>query len=511
MLVPIGVSRETRERARLYLKKFQVCVGTRWIVCCGLGLAPMIVIRNAFWLSACRFAADFSSLVLFTVISRDLGPSSTGEYSYAFALGAFIAIFAASGLDQYGVRQYMRLTSDEDRAECWRNMLVAQGLQLIMGLGLLGLAVEFLGGRNADPLVILELTLFLVGWGLSRTFFIPATARQAMATPAFVELGCRAAAALSSLAMLLCGVQSMPLMLLPFPIAGVLLMALSLRNATQNGAPLRFGTDWKEISAIARGTMPFTLCEALGQFYIRADLLVIVHLLGTAAVGWYAADLKMVEVGVMPLILLGTAAYPVLSRTALQHRDGFVKLAEEYLRSVLFVSGWLAVGLYCLVPLVIDAVFGDRFDPAARMLPLFSVLAVVKGMEIGVYRLLYATKRQNTYLAALAVGTVLILSLNFWLIPAFGANGAIAVVVLSTALVDLVCITGLKKDLPGSLFVLALARLMLPLACTALVFMGLHSLGLNDWIVAVGACLAFPLLGIVCGLLPHPRRSLLLA
>ena len=477
----------------------------------GLVFALMIVIKNAFWLSVCRFAADFSSLVLFTFISRDLGPASTGEYSYAFALGAFIAIFAASGLDQYGVRQYMRLTSDEERATCWRSMLVAQGLQLVMGLGLLGLAIAYLGGRNANPLVILELTVFLVGWGLSRTFFIPASARQAMAIPAFIELGCRAIAALISLVLLLAGVPSMPLMLLPFPIAGVVLMGLSMRNATLNGAPLRFGTDWQEISHIARATLPFTLCEALGQFYIRADMLVIVNLLGTAAVGWYAADLKMVEVGVMPLILLGTAAYPVLSRTALQDRDGFLKLSEEFLRSVLFVSGWLAVGLYFLVPLVIDFVFGDRFDPAARMLPLFSVLAVVKGLEIAVYRLLYATKRQNTYLAALVFGTILIVSLNFWLIPAFGANGAIAVVVLSTALVDLVCITGLKKQLPGSLFLFSLGRLMLPLACTGLVFEGLHSLGLNEWIVAIGACLAFPVLGIVSGLLPHPRRSLLLA
>jgi O-antigen/teichoic acid export membrane protein len=387
----------------------------------GLVFALMIVIKNAFWLSVCRFAADFSSLVLFTFISRDLGPASTGEYSYAFALGAFIAIFAASGLDQYGVRQYMRLTSDEERATCWRSMLAAQGLQLVMGLGLLGLAIAYLGGRNANPLVIVELTVFLVGWGLSRTFFIPASARQAMAIPAFIELGCRAFAALLSLVLLLAGVHS------------------------------------------------------------------------------------------MPLILLGTAAYPVLSRAALQDRDGFLKLSEEFLRSVLFVSGWLAVGMYCLVPLVIDFLFGDRFDPAARMLPLFSVLAVVKGLEIAVYRLLYATRRQNTYLAALVFGTILIVSLNFWLIPAFGANGAIAVVVLSSALVNLICITGLKKELPGSVFLFSLGRLVLPLACTALVLEGLHSLGLNGWIAAIGACLAFPVLGIASGLLPHPRRSLLLA
>src|SRR3569832_1941956 len=143
----------------------------------------MIVLKNAFWLSVCRFAADFSSLVLFTFISRDLGPASTGEYSYAFALGAFIAIFAASGLDQYGVRQYMRLTTDEERVSCWQSMLIAQGLQLVVGLGLLGLAIAYLGGRNTNPLIILELTVFLVGWGLSRTFNKPTTTQQTKTNP----------------------------------------------------------------------------------------------------------------------------------------------------------------------------------------------------------------------------------------------------------------------------------------------------------------------------------------
>jgi O-antigen/teichoic acid export membrane protein len=240
-------------------------------------------------------------------------------------------------------------------------------------------------------------------------------------------------------------------------------------------------------------------------------LLLVVYLLGSASAGWYAADLKMVEVGVMPLILLGTAAYPVVSRTALQDRDRFLKLSEEYLRSVLFVSGWLAVVLYCLIPLVIPALFGDRFEPAARLLPIFSVLALTKGLEIALYRLLYATKRQNLYLVALVFGTGLIISLNFWFIPVFGTGGAIAAVVLSTVVVDLVAIMSLRSDLPLSVFALALARLALPLACTALVFLGLLASDLNDWIVAVGACLAFPILGFACGLMPPPRRSVLFA
>src|SRR3954451_897797 len=93
-----------------------------------------IVIRNTVWLSVCRIAADLSGLVLFTVISRRYGPMGTGEYSYAFALGAFIAILATSGIEQYGVRQLACLKSPQEKSDCWQSLLVTQFIQLSIGL-----------------------------------------------------------------------------------------------------------------------------------------------------------------------------------------------------------------------------------------------------------------------------------------------------------------------------------------------------------------------------------------
>jgi O-antigen/teichoic acid export membrane protein len=469
----------------------------------------VVVVKNTLWLSLCRFIADFSGLVLFTCISRYLGPIATGEYSYAFALGAFISIIAAYGLDQYGVRQYSQLHTEAERNACWRGMLLVQCLQLLCGLALLGLAILFLGGREADPLIIVELAVFLSGWGLSRLLFVPATAREAMAAPAVIELTCRSAASLAALALCLAGVRSLPLVLVGFPIAGIVLAAIAGLNAARHGAQFSLSTHWAEIRSIIRNTVPFTTCEALAQFYIRADLLLLVLLLGTASAGWYAADLKIVEVGVTPLLLFGTAAYPRLSRAALLDPDGFVRISEEFLRGVLFVSGWLAIGMYCLIPMVIPALFGSRFQPAVGLLPIFSVLALTKGLELGLARLLYATKRQNTYMRALAVGTVVIIVLNIWLIPHYGMTGAIIAVVVSNVLVDVMAIKALRSDLGMSVFAMALGRVSLPLAGTLIVFTALDATVLNDWLVAVIGCAAFPAISLLSGLMPHPRRSLL--
>jgi len=84
-----------------------------------------------------------------------------------------------------------------------------------------------------------------------------------------------------------------------------------------------------------------------------------------------------------------------------QNADPVTSITADLLAhfaGALSVSGVLAVGVFCLVPLVIPPLFGDRFEPATRLLPLFAVLAIVKGLEIAMYRLLYSVHKQTTYL-----------------------------------------------------------------------------------------------------------------
>jgi O-antigen/teichoic acid export membrane protein len=332
-----------------------------------------------------------------------------------------------------------------------------------------------------------------------------------MVGPAFTELACRLGGTLFALAM--CLYKSIPLsvILAGFPIAGVVLTALSLRNANMHGARFSLRARWREVVQTVRGAAPFTVCEALGQFYMRVDLLLIVFLLGKANGGWYATDIKIVEVGIMPLVLLGTAAYPVLSRGAAHGAAEFAPLSRDFFRSVLFASGWLAVALYCLAPLVLTRLLGNAFQPAGHLLPLFAVLAVFKGIEVVLYRLLYAVKKQNTYLGTLAVGTAMIVLLNYTLIPRYGATGAVFAVLLSSALVNAGCAFALRHEISHSLFGKNGARLAFVLGVTLVAVFGLRALDIGAWEVGIAGCVLFPLAALVSGLFPNPRKSPLFA
>lgn len=469
----------------------------------------MKVLTNAFWLSFCRVLADLLSFGLFAVISRTFGPSGTGEYSYAFAIGTLVALIATSGFEDYGIRQYAGAAKD-GRALVWKDILAAQWAQAILGL-LAFFAFVVCGAIHAGNfLVVIELSIYVLGWSASRTFFIPAMASQSMVGPAFTDLACRLAAILGALLWATLGHPPLPLLLAGFPVAGMTLAILALRNAAGHGASLRPGRSFRGVIRTIRGTLPFAGADILNQFYARADVLLIAYFLGSEKVGLYATDIKFVEVGLLPLILLGTASYPLLSAHAANDAPRFELAAHDFIRLLFFLAGWLALGIYWLIPLLIVPLFGTKFAPSLALLPYIAIFALMKGGEAAFYRLMYSVHRQNLYCGALLVGTVIIWGLNYMLIPSLGLVGAVIAAIASTVVVDGICVAVLTRQIKLRAIAASGGKLLAALGLTALLAALLQKFGAGSWTIAALGCLAYPLFGAALGLLPNPRRSQLL-
>jgi O-antigen/teichoic acid export membrane protein len=466
----------------------------------------MKVLTNAAWLSASRASTDALSFVLFMVIARTFGPAGSGEYSYAFATGMLFALFATCGLEEFGIRQYARAAA-VDRPRLWADLLTTQCVQVV--LGALVFALLALTGiiHPTRWSVVLEISTYLAGWMVARTLFVPAMASQSMVTPAVTDLSCRLAGIVCALVLAVWLKLPLPVMLIGFPVAGIALVTLAMRNVVKQGAALRLSPSWQGIAATARGIAPFAGVDLLGQFYARTDLLLIAYFLGNADVGLYATDIKFVEVGLLPLFMLGSAAYPLLSRHAAQDIEAFRRCGRDLVRIVFFCAGWLAVGIFSLVPILLLPLFGDKFRAAASLVPWVAVLAVTKGVETGLYRVLYSARRQTLYLIALSTGTSLIVLLNIVLIPSFGLNGAVLAALISTASVDVVCVVGLQRHF-GVLFLpWALVRLALATVASAAIVVLLHHTTLNSWVTAAIGCGIYPIAGVLLGLMPDPRHS----
>jgi O-antigen/teichoic acid export membrane protein len=467
----------------------------------------MNVIINALWLSVCRIAADASSFLLFAVISRHFGPAGTGDYSYAFAVGTLVSLVAVSGFEEYGIRQYVRLGGTE-RTRVWANILSTQAAQFCVGgVAFLIYLLALPRPAGSSLAVVLELTVYMVGWALARTFFVPAMAAQSMIKPAITDLSCRFAAIAIALILAWSTHIALPWLLGAFPIAGAVLLWLALRNAKQQGASLRPAGSRRDIVVTLRGTASFAGAEVLNQFYARADILLIAYLLGHEQVGLYATDIKFVEVGLLPLQLLGTASYPLLSRHFAKDHDAFRNAARDFIRTEFFLGCWLAVGIYWLFPLLVVPLFGARFEPAVALLPWIALFTLTKTVEAGLYRVMYAMRRQTTYCVGLLAATVVIVILNYQLIPSMGLTGAVIAGIVSTVAIDIICVAVLWNHVGPAFLPASVARLGIVLALTAAAVAGVRHLGAGPWVVALAGCVLFPIIAILARAVPDPRGS----
>jgi PAS domain S-box-containing protein len=476
---------------------------------CVVGDLRMKIIKNAFWLSGARGFADVASFALFAAISRAFGPAGTGEYSYAFAIGNLVALIGCSGLEEYGIREYASVATAE-RSQLWRNILSSQGRQLIAAAIFLGLFLLSGINHSARASVIIESAVFFVGWYSARTLFIPAMALQSMGLPAVTDLSCRLFAILCALGLVVGLGLSLPVALIGFPAAGLAMAGIALVNSRRHAGVPRLDAPWTAVRTTLRGTVPFAATEILNQFYARADLLLIATWLSASAVGLYAIGVKFVEVGLLPLVLLGTAAYPVIGRLARGAQTALLSQAtRDFVHLIALLSGWLAVGIATLLPLLIEPVFGHDFHQVIQLLFWFAVFALAKGGEVALYRLLFCFHRQSWYAISLAFGTAVIVALNVVLIPRFALRGALAAAIASTIVVDIACLYGLRRHVQLSTFTSATARVAMALGLTTLVFLATDDLGFDPRIRAVLCCLFYPIGGFLVGLVPDWRRGLL--
>jgi O-antigen/teichoic acid export membrane protein len=457
--------------------------------------------RNAAWLTATRLAADLLSFLLFVAISRHFGPDGTGAYAYGFAVAGLISIGGTLGLDEYGIREYARLP-ESDRPRLLANLLGTQGFMIAVALlALAGYLLVTRPGREAAVIIVLLSTYLLTG-ALARTLFVPAFAHQAMAMPAVAEMACRGGAVAVALLLMIWLKAPLVIALLGFPVAGLVLSGVATASASRHARSLSLSTSWPAVASTVRAAWPFAASEVVMQIYARADLIMLSLIIGTTAAGIYASGFKFVEVGVMPLVFLGVAAYPRLSRLFEPDPHGFTEFATGLLRGTLFLGGLLAWALYFLVPVAIVPLFGDRFASAAPIVRIMAGLALLSAAEIALVRVMLAAHLQLARFRLLAIGTGLNVALNLFLIPLFQIRGAVGAWILTLAVIDVLYAKALQDCLAFRRWLSIFGAYAVAAACG--LGMGLVSArwAAAGWVPAAVSLVAFVMAAVATRLVP---------
>jgi O-antigen/teichoic acid export membrane protein len=363
--------------------------------------------------SGARLAADafalVASLVTATVTARALGPAGKGYYASLTLLATVLVAVCDVGIGDALIvltgRGRASLTDAVSSTVRALLVLVPAGAVAFL---LAGALLFDAGGADDRLTLLLGAALVATGICYSTLVSVPLAMQRVMTASGLSALaaGAAAAAALVLVAALGLGVEGAVLAALVGTAAALAATLAGLRAGRVSLRPRRARG---YLGQAVRLGVPFQLSNLLVVAAARLDLLLVFKLSGAAAAGRYSVALTVGALVSAVPTALAYAAFPRLPRL---------------LRTGVGAALAAAAVLAAVTPIVVPALFGQSF--AAAVTPALVLLAagVLYSAQWLLARAWSARGAPQALFVSFAASFVVMVALDFALIPGRGATGA---------------------------------------------------------------------------------------
>jgi O-antigen/teichoic acid export membrane protein len=400
------------------------------------------MLRNMAFASVSAASAGLL-LILFIVAGRTLGEVEFGKFSFALALGTIFETMMDFGLHQVTIRAVAR-----DRSQATELLHHTLGIKLIWGAAALAalmttatilrsewdvrIACYLLGGSLVLRSYMLTIRGVLQGLERFGWDSIVVAADRAILL-AFGSIALAAGTGLRGLGVAFVVSR-----------ATALGLAAWLTHAELGGVGIRFDRAiWRQLQTTA---LPLGFFLVVLNLYSYVDGVMLGVMRGNVETGLYAAAYRTYEgmsylPSIIAAVLTPRLSELFVSDQRVHRRVALVGLASSV--GLAIVVGGLA---YVLATPLLTWLFSDQFAPAASSfrilcvgLPLVFAIWVLHAITISV-------NRERLLVKTAIVGLAVNVSLNLYVIPRIGADGA----ALATVVGELVSMTMLIVGVSGS-------------------------------------------------------------
>ncbi|QDV08912.1 Polysaccharide biosynthesis protein [Planctomycetes bacterium Poly30] len=383
---------------------------------------PRRVFQAAGWLIGGRLVGSACTFVTLFLLAQALEGKAFGRLT--FWISTFLVL---DGVVDFGTgaTALQRISSDPESAgavlRTARRARMGMALLVVAAVATTGFALE---GGDAPFLAIAALyqlshvlELSTLGW----------RDRIAWRSPVLV----RAGAALCSLAAVLALLQTGE----PRPLAYLLAIAFgstlgnfALHHFGRPGLPSTRGVAPAPLRPFLVASIPMGAAAVCQQLYFHVDNVFVRASEGDTAVGHYGVAVRVMSLSIMGGVFAASAAQPWLTRA---HLRGELLGAAMGLAGLSALLGAAVAGLAFPFREEILGLFGEEFRVAAPSLAWLLGAAFAVHLGAPLLTAVVAAGRGRSVLVAAAIGLLLNVAGNAWLVPSHGMEGA-AIATLAT-------------------------------------------------------------------------------
>lgn len=378
--------------------------------------------KNTGWL----MLGKILSLVVGIFIAKFLGPHDFGDLSFATAFTAIIAAVGTLGLDSFVVREILDQPGKRDEilgTSFWMRL----GISLILVPTSVLVYIFF---RSISDQKGTELTLvitFCASALFFKAFNIIDSYFQSQVRSKFVVHVQNVCLIVSSLIKISFVLLELPLVYFAFALVidGVMLaIGLVIIYHRDNLIIRNWIFSTSRAKSLLSKSWPLMLSAVMITLFMQIDILMLKYFAGSTQAGIYSAAAKISEAWYFIPVAIVTSVFPAILHARKTDPARYQKRLQNLYDLLVIISLPVAFLVSLGADTFIQLLYGDKFAGAGMMLSvhIWSGVFVFLGSASGQYLLAEGFTKISFYRTA--IGAIVNILLNLWLIPLYGGLGA---------------------------------------------------------------------------------------
>lgn len=395
------------------------------------------IIGNVGWLFAERVLTMVITFFVGVYVIRYLGAENFGRLSYGVSFVALFAAIAQLGLNQLVVRDIVR--EEKATSEILGTAFLFKLVASLVTIALIDLAnSRFNSGIDDRAIVsLVAIGLVFTAFDTIEFWFQSQVLAGILAILRSVQL------IFSSLVKLFLIALHFPLMAFVWLLLveqavkalGMIFLYLKYRQSI-----VQWRVNWSRGIEMLKDSWPLILSGVMVTIYLKIDQVMLGNLSNALAVGNYAAAIRFSEIWYFIPIAVCSSVFPAILQAKQRNQDEYYARLQQLYDLMAWLSILIALPMTIFsVPLMVK-LLGQEYTAAGRILSWHIWASPFVFLGVARSNWLLAENFTRYSFLTTALGAIVNVGLNLWLIPVYqGVGAAIATTIAYAIASHLTC------------------------------------------------------------------------
>lgn len=404
--------------------------------------------KNFIYNSAYQILVFIIPLITAPYISRVLGPSGAGLYSYIHSIGFYFILIAMLGVNNYGNRSIARVRDNKKKlSETFWGIYY---LQLFLSLLMFILFILFVFLATEQYLILFILQSFYVlsaAFDINWFYFGLEKFKMTVIRGIIIKV-----VTVIAIFIFVNSKDDLWIYILIMSIGSLLGQLVLWPFVTKIVGLLK--PSYYEIKKHIKPNLILFIPVIAVSFYKIMDKIMLGSLSTTDQVGYFAYSENIINIPMSLITALGTVMLPRMSNLAAKNDISQSKyMIEKSMLFVMLMSIAFAFGLSGIAPVFIPWFLGNQFLESIPLTSLLSITMVfISWANVVRTQYLIPNSRDRIFIISVIAGAVTNLVINALLIPSMGAKGAVIGTIFAEFTVCFIQTWMVRKDLDFPLY-----------------------------------------------------------